>query len=130
MYRVIIIFVLLAAIAGGLKYYERQLYKWGEKEAELNAKIALVEKNLEVALKEKEAFRVASQRLGRSLEQAVESKNELQRLYQEHDFTRLAAAKPGLIERRINDATQKLFDDLTEQSRADRMRDIREEDSN
>ena len=39
-------------------------------------------------------------------------KDNLIKIFQEHDLQRLSIAKPGLIERRINDATRKVFDDL------------------
>ena len=38
--------------------------------------------------------------------------DELQSLFQDHDLTRLAEEKPGLIERRINDGTQNVFDNI------------------
>jgi len=37
---------------------------------------------------------------------------KLKTLLAEHDLTYLAQQKPGLIEKRINDATQKVFTDL------------------
>lgn len=46
--------------------------------------------------------------------------NELFQVLQSHDLTALAKAKPGLIERRINDGTQKVFDDIESLSRTDR----------
>lgn len=46
----------------------------------------------------------------------IEARSEIRRLndiFGTHDLTRLAKAKPGLIERRINDGTQRVFDLLT-----------------
>jgi hypothetical protein len=37
---------------------------------------------------------------------------ELRRILHKHDLTRLAEEKPGLIERRINEATRKVFDSI------------------
>lgn len=128
MYRVIIIFILLAAIGGGLKYYENQQFKWGQEKAELEAAAALCQQNLAIVRNEREAFRRASVRLGSELERATESKRELQRIFQEHDFTNLAIQKPGLIERRVNDATKEVFDGLEQQSRAVRVHDVPKED--
>ena len=38
--------------------------------------------------------------------------DELSKKLREHDLTRLTLRKPGLIEKRVNDATQKVFEDL------------------
>lgn len=46
------------------------------------------------------------------LQASTESLTELRRLLQEHDLTRLALEKPGLIERRMNTATERLFRDI------------------
>jgi len=44
--------------------------------------------------------------------------DELQRLFQDHDLTRLAEEKPGLIERRINDGTKDVFDSIEQFTRS------------
>lgn len=41
-----------------------------------------------------------------------ESRNALTKIFTEHEFTRLAEAKPGLISSRATLATKRLFDDL------------------
>ena len=38
--------------------------------------------------------------------------DELAKKFREHDLTMLTLKKPGLIERRVNSATQKILDDL------------------
>jgi cell division protein FtsB len=47
-----------------------------------------------------------------SLQAAEAYKDELVQKLQRHDLSRLSVRKPGLIERRINDGTAKVFDDL------------------
>lgn len=43
----------------------------------------------------------------------VEKENSrLNKLFREHDLTNLAKEKPGLIEKRINDATKEVFNDF------------------
>ena len=49
--------------------------------------------------------------IGRSI-QAETRAQQLQSLLAEHDLEFLASERPGLIERRINDGTQQVFDDL------------------
>ena len=46
------------------------------------------------------------------LQTATSDLDELRQKLLDHDLTRLATAKPGLIEKRINDATEKLFNDI------------------
>lgn len=46
------------------------------------------------------------------LQDAEAVTDNLRRILNEHDLTRLVLAKPGLIETRINNATQELFDNI------------------
>ena len=46
------------------------------------------------------------------LDAAEEYRNELISKLQKHDLTRLSHQKPGMIEKRINNGTQKVFDSL------------------
>lgn len=47
-----------------------------------------------------------------SLQAAEAYKDELVQKLQKHDLSRLSVRKPGLIERRINNGTAQVFDDL------------------
>ena len=47
-----------------------------------------------------------------SLDQAEQGLNTLRRTLQEHNLTRLAAEKPGLIEPRMQGATNELFENF------------------
>lgn len=48
------------------------------------------------------------------LRKAEEYKDELNEKLREHNLTKLSAAKPGLIEKRVNEATSKIFKELEE----------------
>lgn len=63
---------------------------------------------------ESEAMRIGALRddLERSLAGAEVQISRLQELLSKHDLTYLAKNKPGLIERRINDATDRAFSDI------------------
>ena len=50
--------------------------------------------------------------LNEKLGEAEHRLTELRTLFLDHDLTNLALEKPGLIERRINDATQRVFDSI------------------
>lgn len=60
-----------------------------------------------------EAYIALDTRLKRSLAY----QDRLHRILQKHDLTRLTIAKPGLIENRINDATQELHKTLESDTR-------------
>ena len=61
---------------------------------------------------EKEADHEAYLELDGRLKASVTYQDKLHRILQKHNLTRLATAKPGLIERRINDATNELYKTL------------------
>lgn len=50
--------------------------------------------------------------LQRKLQSATSDLDILRQKLLDHDLTKLATSKPGLIEKRINDGTEKLFNDL------------------
>ena len=47
-----------------------------------------------------------------NLQKAEEYKDQLLGKFQKHDLSLLSLKKPGLIERRVNNATKKVFDDI------------------
>lgn len=55
--------------------------------------------------------------LRKGLSESEAYRNELSKKLSNHDLTRLSHEKPGLIEKRINDATQKKFTDMEEYTR-------------
>ena len=50
--------------------------------------------------------------LQKQLQEAEKYKDELSKKLNEHNLTKLSTVKPGLIEKRVNDATTKIFKDL------------------
>ena len=113
--RIAMILVLLAG-AGGAFLYVKNLQK--------NLEIARANvAKLEVAVQTSEASlkleRAESARLGElnnqlstDLQKAEQYGDELRSTLQKHNLTHLANKKPGLIEKRMQDATNKLWDDL------------------
>ena len=109
------ILVLLAG-AGGAFLYVKNLQK--------NLEIARANvAKLEVAVQTSEASlkleRAESARLGElnnqlstDLQKAEQYGDELRATLQKHNLTHLANKKPGLIEKRMQNATDKLWDDL------------------
>ena len=58
------------------------------------------------------AFEVANSELQLKYREAEKYGDELSKKLREHDLTRLTLRKPGLIEKRVNDATKKVFEEL------------------
>ena len=81
-----------------------------------NAKMEVVQQQNEVVLRSltSEATRLneLNFNLQENLDAAEDYKDELIGKLQKHDLTRLSYRKPGLIEKRINNGTQNIFDSL------------------
>jgi mevalonate kinase len=62
------------------------------------------------------AVRVDMEVLNQEFKEAEESKNELIRLFADHDFEKLVKAKPGLITRKMQKATDEIFKEIENES--------------
>ena len=113
-----LIFVL--AIIGGLGYGAYAYYQDTQQRIatlqQNNAKLETVAKTNETtinSLKEsQEKFATLNKELQYNLNEAERYGDELRKKLHKHNLTRLSIKKPGLIEKRINDGTQKLFDNI------------------
>jgi len=112
---------LLVSIFGGI-YYAYNHYMELKNELELKTTEAIRYKE---SLKDNEvAINVLTQqnikiqnetmKLQKSLQKAEEYNTDLQRKLNDHNLTKLSSKKPGLIEKRVNDATSKIFKELEE----------------
>jgi len=116
------IYIMVAVViaVGGAVMSARAYYKeTQERIATLhknNAKMEVVQQQNEVVMKSltSEATRLNDLNfdLQGKLDDAENYKNELIVKLQKHNLTRLSYQKPGLIERRINNGTQSIFDSL------------------
>lgn len=66
-----------------------------------------------------EEVRQREQQLQKAMREAEESRNELIRIFRDHNLTVLIREQPDLAEARINDATRDLLEDLRIISRDD-----------
>ena len=112
---------LLVSIFGGI-YYAYNHYMELKNELEVKTTEAIRYKE---SLKDNEvAINVLTQqnikiqnetmKLQKSLQKAEEYNTDLQRKLNDHNLTKLSSKKPGLIEKRVNDATSKIFKELEE----------------
>ena len=99
----------------GLLYY-RDTQKRISALQQNNAKLEVAVQSKETALNEMTANFEKQTRLNKELsgklEDAEKDQDDLRSKLQKHDLTRLSIGKPGMMEKRINDDTKKLFSDF------------------
>ena len=99
----------------GLLYY-RDTQKRISTLQQNNAKLEVAVQSKEAALNEMTANFEKQTRLNKELsgklEDAEKYQDDLRSKLQKHDLTRLSIGKPGMMEKRINDDTKKLFSDF------------------
>jgi multidrug resistance efflux pump len=113
--RIAMILVLLAG-AGGAFMYVKKLQSDLETARANVAKMEIAVQTSEASLKLERAETVRlgelNNQLSSDLQKAEQYGDELRATLQKHNLTHLANKKPGLIEKRMQDATNKLWDDL------------------
>ena len=116
LYAIIIIVGILGAAAWGAKYYYDSTQATIATLRENNAKLETANQiNQETIGKmQQDAVRMSelNNQLTTDLQKAEKYGDELRATLNKHNLTHLANKKPGLIEKRMQDATDKLWDDL------------------
>ena len=119
MFRVYILIVVLGLLGGGIyaaKYYYDTTQATIAQLRENNAKLEVAnEENQQTITKMQEnniALNKLTDQLNKDLRKSEEYGDELRKTLNKHDLTHLANKKPGLIEKRMQDATDKLWGDL------------------
>ena len=114
LYGILLIIGIVGAIGFGAKYYYDTTQNKIAVLQDSNAKLELVaetNQNTINQLQEDNAkMNQLSNELQKDLAEATKYKDELINKLQKHDLTRLSLKKPGLIEKRINNGTKKLFE--------------------
>ena len=99
----------------GLLYY-RDTQKRISALQQNNAKLEVAVQSKEAALNEMtdnfEKQARLNKELSGKLQDAEKYQDDLRSKLQKHDLTRLSIGKPGMMEKRINDDTKKLFSDF------------------
>ena len=121
-----IAFVLVAlGIAGGGYLYVQKLQSDLETARANVAKMEVAVQTAEasIATLQQENVRIGelNGQLQSDLQKAEQYGDELRSTLQRHNLTHLATKKPGLIEQRMQGATDKLWDDLTDITDPDRV---------
>ena len=119
MFRVYILIVVLGLLGGAVyaaKYYYDTTQATIAQLRENNAKLEVAneENQLTISKMEENSVRLnaLTDQLNADLKKSEEYGNELRNTLNKHNLTHLANKKPGLIEKRMQNATDKLWGDL------------------
>jgi len=121
--KLILLFSLLAVLGGGYAYHQVTVSNLEAKNAQLEANNRTLKENqvqLELAVNTAQASLKAAEenakKQGEAMNKLTLANNELakeksnyMKVFKDHNLTRLARAKPGMIETRINNGTEKVF---------------------
>lgn len=126
MLKIYLIIAFIGAIAGGYSYHQVTVSRFEAGIAKLEANNRTLKENqvqLELAVNTAEASLKAAEenakKQGEAMNKLTLKNNQLQkdkenamRIFKDHNLTRLARAKPGMIETRVNKKTAGVFKDL------------------
>ena len=114
----IYILVVVLGLVGGVVYGGWYYYKdtqariqiLTENSAKLEVATQQQEMTINTLVDDAEKYRELNKELNTKLEAANDYKNELIGKLRKHDLSRLSQQKPGLVEKKINNGTKKLFE--------------------
>ena len=107
-----IIVALVMAFGGYYWLTEKRLAVLTENNAKLTIAAQTNQQTIDKLTEDYEKQQELNKELGVKLKAAEAYGDNLAKKFREHDLTMLTSRKPGLIERRVNSATQKLLDDM------------------
>jgi len=110
--------ILVLGLVGGVVYGGWYYYKdtqariqiLTENSAKLEIATQQQEMTINTLVEDAEKYRELNKELNTKLESANDYKNNLIAKLRKHDLSRLSQQKPGLVEKRINNGTKKLFE--------------------
>ena len=107
-----IILALILAFGGYWWMAERRIERLTANNAALTIAATTNQETIEQMDLDNRAFQLANDELKIKLQASEEYGDALQEKLRTHDLTMLTLRRPGLIETRVNNATQKLFEDF------------------
>ena len=113
--KIAMVLVVLATAGGGFLYVKKiqnDLETARANVAKLEIAVQTSEASLKLEREETQRLGKLNTQLSADLQKAEQYGDELRATLQKHDLTHLANKKPGLIEKRMQNATDKLWDDL------------------
>ena len=123
----IYILIIVLGLVGGVVYGGWYYYKdtqariaiLTENSAKLEQATNTQKQTIDTLVEDAEKFRELNKDLNIKLEAANDYKNTLIDKLRKHDLAKLSLKKPGLVEKKINYGTKKLFESLEKLSGAD-----------
>ena len=119
MLKVYILVVVLGLVGGvvygGFYYYkdtQARIAILTENSAKLEQATNTQKQTIDTLVEDAEKYRELNKELNTKLEAANEYKNKLIGKLRKHDLAKLSLQKPGLVEKKINNGTKKLFESL------------------
>ena len=114
MSKILIGIIVAMVLAFGTYYWltEKRLATLTENNAKLSIAAQTNQQTIDKLTQDYEQQQELNSELRVKLTAAEAYGDELAKKFREHDLTMLTLKKPGLIERRVNSATQKILDDL------------------
>ena len=114
---ILVIGLLGGVLYGGYYYYkdtQNRIAVLTENSAKLEQATNTQKQTIDTLVEDAAKFRVLNKELNTKLEAANEYKNTLIDKLRKHDLAKLSLKKPGLVERKINAGTKKLFESFEE----------------
>ena len=112
--------IVVVGLVGGVVYAGYYYYKdtqsriqtLTENNAKLETAKAIQDQTIDTLIADREKFDKLNKELQVKLEKANDYKNTLIDKLRKHDLAKLSMKKPGMMEKRINNGTKKLFRSL------------------
>lgn len=116
MYQLLILVLLAGAGYGYFTWSQDQISTLQKRNASMQAEMAGLRDTMEDLQEHAEA---QNERIAGMTQAQQEKEQEIQRylsIFARHDLNKLAAAKPGLIETRVNKGTREVFETITNET--------------
>ena len=115
-YGLLIVLGLLAGVGYGAYYYykdtQARIAVLTENSAKLEQAANTQKQTIDTLVEDAAKYRELNKELNTKLEAANEYKNTLIDKLRKHDLAKLSLQKPGMVEKRINNGTKRLFESL------------------
>ena len=112
---VVVLGLVGGVVYGGFYYYkdtQARIAVLTENSAKLEQAANTQKQTIDTLVEDAEKFRELNKELNTKLEAANDYKNTLIDKLRKHDLAKLSLQKPGLVEKRINNGTKRLFESL------------------